>query len=254
MNKSTQGDQGLSNFDVKNEKLNRDLKKYEASTGTNRDRRGRDLVKTSLEFINFMNEPALDGAHVHPALRALVVDAIKDYATGGSFDLSVGGKVTKTKNGRPNKVRRNDAIRLSVACNIDDGSDVLAAATLTSEQLAIGEVDGLPVVTLTPAAVRSIWYANPLTLLTAQETTDEETAPPLIRARNFEELKSICKDRSDAYDKLSPAVLKVRAGLSNLNEQGLRKFEHAIRAIADGVEPNVAFQYDKAHQPVKIIL
>tara|TARA_R110001583_G_C5524851_1_gene397978 strand:+ start:203 stop:487 length:285 start_codon:yes stop_codon:yes gene_type:complete len=60
-----------------------------------------------------------------------------------------------------------------------------------------------------------------------------------------DELKSICKDRSDAYGKLSSAVLKVRAGLSNLSEENLRKFEHAIKAIADGVEPNVAFQYEK---------
>ena len=245
MKKAIQGDLGLSNFDVKNEKLILNLKKYEASTGKKRDKFGRELVLVFLEFIDFIHATGPEHGLLNGALRALIVDAIKDYSNGGSFDLSVGGIQTKKPNGRPNKQRRNDAIRLSVALNIDNGSDVLAAATFTSEQLAIGEVDGLPVVTLTAAAVRSIWYANPLTLLTAQETTNQETAPPLIRAKNFDELRDVCRNRSGAYNKLNPAVLKVRASLSNNTETQLAQFEYAIRAIADGVEPNVAFQYEK---------
>ena len=240
------GDPGIASFDVENEALIENLQNYQGATSSNRDRLARDLAQTFIEFADHARSIAVDGVGIHPRLMETVTDAIRAYANGGSFDLTLGGKTTKNPNGRPNKQRRNDAIRLSVALNIDDGSDVLAAATLTSEQLAIGEVDGLPVVTLTPAAIRSIWYAAPLGLLTSeQEQEQEQETAPLVPADSFEDLKRICLDHSTAYLNHSPQVLKVLAGLSNIDEKKLAQLEHAIKCIAECDGPCAAVHYEK---------
>ena len=245
MKKSNEGDSALSSFDVKNEKLIKRLNEYANATGKERDRLARELMSVFLEFIDLMNEPD-DGVGVHPVLRGLCVDGIRDYANGGSFDLFVGGATSKNRAGRPNKKRRDHAIRLSVAMNIDDGSDVLAAATLTSEQLAVGDVDGLPVVTLTPAAVRSIWYAAPLALLDADDSKSEATPKnPLIETNDFEELKQICTQLLKAYETFPPQVLKVVVKLFGVSSDKIAKYKNAIKLIVEGSEPNNAFKYSR---------
>jgi len=251
MKKSNDGDSALSSFDVKNKDLIEALNTHSNSTGKQRDVLARELMGTFLKFTEFMSVPALEGSGVHPDLLNLAIDGIREYVNGGSFDLFVGGQTTKNPNGRPNKKRRNDAIRLSVALNIDDGADVVAATTLTSEQLAIGEVDGLPVVTLTPAAIRSIWYAAPLGLLTSEQEQEQETAPPVVPPDSFEELKNICLDHSTAYLKHSPQVLKVLAGLSNVDEKKLGQLEYIISRIAECDGPCAAFHFEKTDQEVK---
>ena len=135
---------------------------------------------------------------------------------------------------------------MSIARNIDDGSDVLAAATLTSEQLAIGEVNGLPVVTLTPSAVRSIWYAAPLVLLVANDAKPDTTKTTrLIEPKSFEEIKEICTTLKNWHESARPTVLKIISKLTKVSLSAIAKFQKGINLIAEGSEPNDAFKYQK---------
>jgi len=246
MIKHHEGDSGLSSFDVKNESLIEALNNFKTSTGVQRDRLARALVGRFIEFIKQTEQLDLSGLGVHPELREIIANAIQSYAAGGSFDLELGGQVNRVKTGRPNKTLRNHAIRLSIAKNIHDGSDVLAAATLTSEQLAVGDVDGLPVVTLTPSAVRSIWYAAPLALLDADDLKIEPNQKnPLIEALNFQELKQICADLDKSYVSFPPTVLKVILKLAGVSLNKIAKFQNALNLIAKGSEPNDAFKYPR---------
>ena len=246
MKKHHSGDDGLSCFDVKNEKLNADLKNYKTSKGKERDRLGRILMQNFCEFVNESRQTDIDGSGVHPDLLSIASAGIQMYATGASFDLHVGGQSNKPKNGRPTRFLRNQAIRLSVQKNIVEGSDVLAAATLTSEQLAIGEVDGLPVVTLTPSAVRSIWYHAPLALI-RPDKQDAQKHPdnPLIESNNFQELKEACFLMQKAYEAYTPTILKFIIRLTGVSGNKIAKLHYAINAIAQGAEPNDAFKYQK---------
>ena len=246
MIKHHEGDSGLSSFDVKNESLIEALNNFKTATGPERDRLARALVGRFIEFVKYTKQLDLTGSGVHPELREIIANAIEVYAAGGSFDLEVGGQINKVKTGRPTKTLRNHAIRLSIAKNIDDGSDVLAAATLTSEQLAVGDVDGLPVITLTPSAVRSIWYAAPLALLDTDDLKSEPNEKnPLIETDDFEELKQVCADLKKAYVSFPPTVLKVILKLSGVSLDKIAKFQNALNLIAEGSEPNDAFKYPR---------
>jgi hypothetical protein len=249
MDKSNEGDSALSSFDVKNKELIEALQKHSNSTGKKRDVLARELMRTFLKFTEFMSVPALEGSGVHPDLLNLAIDGVSEYVNGGSFDLFVGGQTTKNPNGRPNKKRRNDAIRLSVALNIDDGADVVAATTLTSEQLAIGEVDGLPVVTLTPGAIRSIWYAAPLvfTAPTLEQQEPKETV-------NLSNDKSCCCCNRSSLSRLAEFWERTKdqkqfhENLTGLKIDELDRIMHSLGLISKGAEPNEVFHFAK-HEP-----
>ena len=120
MKKSNEGDSGLSSFDVENQELIEALQNLKTAKGSNRDRLARELAKRFLDFAETAKPIATRGVGMHPDLRDLIVDGVRAYAAGSSFDLSVGGKQTKTPPGRPNKTMRNHAIRLAMARNQPD--------------------------------------------------------------------------------------------------------------------------------------
>ena len=250
MKKSNEWDSGLSSFDVENEELIEALQNLKTAKGANRDRLARELAKRFLDFADTAKPLATRGVGVHPDLRKLIVDGVRAYAAGGSFDLSVGGKQTKPPPGRPNKTMRNHAIRLAMAREIDKGRDVVAAAAVVSEELAAGNVNGLPVVDLKPAAVRSVWYASPLASHESKNENENENEKTghnrlLLEAESFEELRRACFEFHKLYETLPPVLWSAITKFADVSPEEIAKVLSAINQVGKGSEPNDAFKFGK---------
>ena len=252
MKKSSDGDPALSSFDRKNKALEDSLKLFKTATGATRDRLAREFAQTfvKLTSLDFCYESfETQCPCVHEDLRGIMIEGLSAYGAGGSFDLTLGGKTTPTPTGRPPKSKRDDAIRLSISLNIIDGHAIQSACAQTSEDLAAGTVDGLPEVTLTPAAVRSIWYAAPLNQDEIEKQNEEISATNSKSTgvkTNFENIKAICIefDRYHQRYKISP-LIKMFSVVSGVSVERFTIFIAAVHAIANGTEPNTAFHYEK---------
>tara|TARA_R100001163_G_scaffold65241_1_gene61757 strand:- start:3806 stop:4507 length:702 start_codon:yes stop_codon:yes gene_type:complete len=151
----------VSCFDVENTELKIKLQNYNNESGATRDQLARSLVRDFMAFVE-KSEASDESIHgVSSELRQIVANGLQAYASGGSFDLTVGGVCNDEQaQGRPKKINRDNRIRNHIVVLIDGGASVTNAAQQVVDDLNNGTVEGLPVLQMSAGTVRRIWYAS----------------------------------------------------------------------------------------------